>query len=214
MRVGPIPNARLRWDRVQDEFIAKSIYAQNNLEMAIYNMRCPRGGDVCTFLTSLRYKCEELVVAGVCISNKDYQCMVLRGIPEEPVCFASSILSSARLIHRVSTIEMETLINHICKEDDQLKNHCARLQPNQSQSGAKSQATGDKALAATGSKGKRRCKGKCHNCGKQGHWACKCQSPKKEMKLGDKAPKAERGHKPETKPIGSVNAVATRQWHG
>ena len=44
VRVGLIPNARLRWDRVQDEFVAKSIYMQNDLETVFYNMRCPRGG--------------------------------------------------------------------------------------------------------------------------------------------------------------------------
>ena len=95
VRIGPIPNVRLRWDWVQDEFIAKSIYVQNNLETAFYDMHCSRGGDVRTFLTSLRYKREELAAAGVRINNKDYQCTVLRGIPEELVRFALSILSSA-----------------------------------------------------------------------------------------------------------------------
>ena len=80
-----------------------------------------------------------------------------------------SILSSARLIHCVSTVDTETLIDHICEEADRLKNRRARSQPNLSQSGAKSQAAGDEALTATGSEGKRRPKGKCHNCGKQGH---------------------------------------------
>ena len=94
VHVGPILNARLRWDWVQDEFIAKSIYVQNDLETAFYDMRCLRGGDVQTFLTSLRYKHEEIAAAGVRINNKDYQCMVLRGIPEELVHFASSILLS------------------------------------------------------------------------------------------------------------------------
>ena len=116
--------------------------------------------------TSLCYKHEELAVAGVYINNKDYQCKVLMGIPEELARFMSSILSSAWLIHRVSTVDMETVIDHICKEADQLKNHHARLQPNLSQSRAKSQAAGDEALTAMGSKGKRRHKGKCHNCSK------------------------------------------------
>ena len=129
-------------------------------------MRCPRGGDVRTFLTSLCYKCEELAVAGVRINNKDYQCKVLRGIPEELAHFVSSILSSARLIHCISTVDTETVIDHICKEADWLKNHHTRSQPNLSQSRAKSQAARDEALTAMGSEGKRCHKGKCHNCSK------------------------------------------------
>ena len=64
VRVGPIPNARLCWDWAQDKFIAKSIYMQNDLKMVFYDMHCPRGGDVHTFLTSLHYKRKELAVAG------------------------------------------------------------------------------------------------------------------------------------------------------
>ena len=90
-----------------------------------------------------------------------------------------------------------------------MKNHRTRVQPNPSQSGAKSQAARDKALTAMGSKGKKCHKGKCHNCGKQGHWAHECRSPKKEAKPGDEAPKAKRGHKSETKPIRSANTVTT-----
>ena len=97
MHVGPIPTARLHWDWVQDEFVTKSIYVQNDLETAFYNMCCPRGGDICTFLMSLCYKHEELVATGVCINNKDYQHTVLRKIPEELVHFALSILPFAWL---------------------------------------------------------------------------------------------------------------------
>ena len=121
---------------------------------------------------------------------------------EELACFASAILSSACNCGSTSSIDMETLIDHICEEADQLKNCCAKLQGKDSE--GKPKSTGDQALAATGSNGKPKCrKGKCHSCGKAGHWACECRSPKKEEKDSDHTPK------PEMKPVISMNAVAT-----
>src|SRR6266702_2189929 len=164
------------------------------------------------FLGSLRYKREELAAAGVHITNKEYQRTVLKGIPEELARFASGLLSSARLVHRASSIDTETLIDHICEEADRLRNRWAdRGKPQSSQSGAKSQAAGDDALAATGSEGnkKKRRKGKCHNCGKSGHWARECRSPKKEETPAEDSPKPSKAQKSDTKPVGSANAVAT-----
>ncbi len=212
VRMGTISTAQLRWYRVTDEFTAKSVYAQNDLESSFYEMRCTKGGDVRAFLGSLRYKCEELAAAGVHITNKEYQRTVLKGIPEELARFASGLLSSARLVHRASSIDTETLIDHICEEADRLRNRRAdRGKLQSSQSGARSQAAGDDALAATGSEGnkKKRRKGKCHNCGKPGHWARECRSPKKEEKPAEDSPKSDKAQKSDTKPVGSANAVAT-----
>ena len=55
----------------------KSVYAQNDLESTFYEMCCEKEGDVRAFLMSLQYKCEELVVAGVSITDRDYQCTIL-----------------------------------------------------------------------------------------------------------------------------------------
>ncbi len=77
VRMGPYSTAALCWERVTNEFTAKSVYAQNDLETTFYDMRCPRGGDVCVFLRSVRYKHKELAAAGVYITNKDYQQTVL-----------------------------------------------------------------------------------------------------------------------------------------
>jgi len=77
VHMGPYLTAALRWEQVTDEFTAKSVYVQNDLETTFYDMRCLRGGDVHVFLRSVQYKCEELVAAGVYITNKDYQRTVL-----------------------------------------------------------------------------------------------------------------------------------------
>ena len=210
VRMGPYTTAKARWDRVSTEFTAKSVYAQNDLESAFYEMRCQKGEDVRVFLTNLRYKREELAAAGVLITDRDYQRTVLRGITEELARFASAILSSARIFGSTSSVDTETLIDHICEEADRLKNRRAKLQANQKGSGTKTQATGDEALAATGSEGrKKRRKGKCHNCGKPGHWARECRSPKKEEKANDETSKPATAQRSETKPVGSANAVAT-----
>ena len=60
-----------------EEHTAKSVYAQNNLEAAFFDMTCPMGGNVLAFLTDLCYKCEELVAVGVRITEKEYQCTLL-----------------------------------------------------------------------------------------------------------------------------------------
>ena len=137
------------------------------------------------------------------ITDRDYQRTVLKGITEDLARFASGILTSARILGPTSVIDTDTLIDYICEEADCLKNRRARSHKDTK---VKQKASGDQALAATGSEGKKRQrKGNCHNCGKAGHWARECRSPKKEEKDGDGAPKA----KPETKPVGSANAVAT-----
>lgn len=211
VRMGPYTSAKARWDRVHDEFTAKSVYAQNDLESTFHEMRCAKGGDVRAFLTGLRYKREELAAAGVSVTPKDYQRTVLKGIPEELARFASGILSSARLFS-TTAVDTETLIDHICEEADRLKNRRAKSQSKDH--GAKSSAAGDDALAATRSestKNKRR-KGNCRNCGRPGHWARECRSPKKEEKPAEdnaKVDKADKAQKSESKPVGSANVVAT-----
>ena len=76
----------------------------------------------------------------------------------------------------------------------------------------------DEALAVTNSEGGQKChKGKCHNCGKPGHWARECCSLKKEMgkSAGMQAMQApSTPFKPENKPAGSVNAVVPYDFEG
>ena len=174
-----------------------------------------KGGDVCVFLTSLWYKCEELAAAGVSVTTKDYQRTILKGIPEELACFASGILMSARLFMTAATVDMETLIDHICEEADRLKN--CRAKSHLKDPRAKSSAAGDEALAATGSEGnkKKRCKGNCRSCGKAGHWAQECRSPKKEepAKESSKADKSDKAQKSETNTVGILRCYSSSHMY-
>ena len=109
-------------------------------------------------------------------------------------------------------MDTNTLISHICKEAECIKNHRTGSQPNQ---GGKKEGQSDEALATTGleggNKNKGHCKGKCHNCGKPGHWAHKCCSKKKEEGSSGQAAGLSLGadSKRKTKPVGSANTVDT-----
>ena len=68
IRLQSLTIAKARWDCLVSEFTMQSVYVQNNLEKAFFNMACTKGKDVRSFLTALHYKCEELAAVGVRIT--------------------------------------------------------------------------------------------------------------------------------------------------
>ena len=118
------PTVKACWDQLVEEHRAKSAYVQNNLEVVFFKMMCPKGGNVQTFLTELHYKCEELVAAGVCITEKEYECTVLQGIPDKLVRLALQLLATVCIVYWTSIINIDALIGHICEEVECLKNCC------------------------------------------------------------------------------------------
>ncbi len=124
MHLSSCTSTKEKWDKVTKEYQAKSTFAQANLKQAFLDMRCPKGGDVQEFLANLCYKKEELATTGVTISNKEYKHTILCGIPSELATFASNIVSSALIIQGTKSIDLNTLINQIGEEVDQIKGHC------------------------------------------------------------------------------------------
>jgi hypothetical protein len=167
-------------------------------------MRCAKGGDVREFLANLGCKREELATAGVIVTEKEYERTILRGIPSDLATFASQLLSSAMIIRGSAQINLDALKNQICEEADRLKSRRPK-------GNGKKDSTTDEALSATASDNgkRRRRKGNCHNCGKAGHWAKECRSPKKDKgdSAGTSTAKASETLKPENKPVGSANVI-------
>jgi transposase InsO family protein len=189
------------------------------LQQAFLDLRCPKNGDVRAFLLDLSNKKEELSAAGVSVSDEEYRRTILRGLPEDLARFASQLLASSKA-YNSSSLDVDELIIHICEEADRLKNW--RNRGHQTQSGRRKDQQPDEALAATssdaGKKGRR--KGNCLHCGKAGHWVRECRKKAAEdaaAKGGQSTTTpatARTGAKPETKPVGSANAVSDEDVEG
>jgi hypothetical protein len=152
IRLHSLTTAKARWDCLVFEFTAQSAYAQNDLEEAFFSMVCSKGEDVRVFLTRLRYKCEELAATGVRITQKEYQCTVLKSLPDELTEFAAQLLTSTR--HSSHPLDIDTLINSVIEESEHLKNRRARSQRGQGEK--EKEGRTDEALTDTGSEGSHR----------------------------------------------------------
>ena len=183
LEVRQYKTAKERWHVVTQEFTAKSAYARNTLHRSFVDMQCPKGGDVQAFLTNLKMRRNKLLAAGVTINSKDFERTVLDSIPDALSAYTLQTLMSMCLSG--NSLEMKDIIHVISEKADRTRTHHALKDQSQGQSKANGNKEGhlDKALTATShSKGgnSRCCRGKCHHCGKEGHWVCECCTKKQE----------------------------------
>jgi hypothetical protein len=102
--------------------MAKSAYAQKALHWSFINMQCLKGGDIRAFLSSLTLQCNELLVAGITISNEDFEQTVLNGIPEALATYVLLMLSQSQLDGKQR--EMKDIMHILLEEADHMKNCC------------------------------------------------------------------------------------------
>jgi len=214
IRLQSLTTAKSWWDRLIFKFTAQSVYVQNDLEEAFFNMACTKGEDIQVFLTALRCKHEELAAVGVRITQKEYQCTVLKSLPDELAKFAVQLLSSACVASHV--LDSDTLINSVIEESERLKNRRARSQRGQGEK--QKEGLTDEALTATGPEGshRRRREGNCHSCSKPGHWAHECHQPEKDnaASMSDTPQPSTPPTDSKNKPTSSANTVAEHSFEG
>ena len=215
------------WDYIKKRFSAKSEHAKADLYQAFIDMKCPRNTNVREFLNEMSTKRHKLEAIGVTVSDINYRCTILCSLPNHLSAYASNTLMTLSLTSEVTgnPINMDKLLSNISDKADRAK--LRRATRDQSQGKGKKGQT-DEALAATTSErggnrsynnnGKKRCSGKCHHCGKEGHWVRECCTKKWEEAAATaaasnpsgSAAQANAGNssKPENRPVGSAN-VAT-----
>ena len=172
MCLHPITLVADHWTKVKNEYSVKSQYAKVNLLTAFSELHCSTVSEVQTFLGQMCMKHEKLVAIRVKVTGKEYQSAILKSILEEMSKFASGLLTSARMFMPSMKVDPDILINNISEEADCLtaQHKCNKSAKGQGQQGRAQ----DEVLAMTGEGGRRKRKGKCHNCGKLGHWAQEC----------------------------------------
>jgi len=216
------PTVKEQWDVISVLFTAKSEYAKTDLCQAFLNMRCLKGSNVQEFQTTLRKKCHKLKAAGVTVTEPEYKSTILQGIPNTLAVYAAQTLSTLRLATKYTgkAIDMSDVIDSVCKEADCMKIH--RVLKEQTTSKGKRGGQTDEALVASSSSNRhynnsntnKHCKGKCHHCQKEGHWAQECHTKKREEvaaaasnQSGQTVRAISGSSKPENKPVGSANTI-------
>jgi len=208
-----------QWDALVLLATLKTVHARANMHQSFLDMRCLKGSDIREFLTSLKKRRHELTAAGVTVTEPEYKCTIIHGLPDPLLAYASQTMGSLRLTCKLTCkpFDMTDVIDTLCKEADRLKTVKDLAQgQGKGKNRSPSQAP-DEALAATGTfegSNNWRRKGKCHHCGKEGHWKHECHSRKREeaAAAADQSGQAAQANpgttsKPENKPVGSANHI-------
>src|SRR5712691_779099 len=131
--------------------MAKSVYAQYALRQSFLDMQCMKGGDVRAFLENLELRRNELTAAGVTVTDAEFECTVLRGIPDWLAAYASQLLGTTILNDK--PYEMSDIIHILSEEADRVKTRSASKEQPQAKGKNAAQtpeSRPDEALAVTG----------------------------------------------------------------
>ncbi|EKM78172.1 hypothetical protein AGABI1DRAFT_129947 [Agaricus bisporus var. burnettii JB137-S8] len=108
------------WETVKKDFTYKGAFSQTCMHRDFLSTRCPKDGNVRTFLNDLWSKCAELDAMGISINNGDYQSTIIQLLPYSILGFTSGQLTAATLCG--DTIDPDMLILVISDEWDCVMN--------------------------------------------------------------------------------------------
>jgi len=219
MDMDEYPTVKEQWDALTLLTTPKTAHAQANMHQSFLDMQCLKGGNIWEFLSSLKKWCHKLTAAGVTVTEPEYERTIIHGVPDPLSAYASQTMGLLHLTCKLtcSPFDMMDVINTLCKEANRIKTVKDLAQGQGKGKNWSVPQAPYKALAATstfkGSDGRHR-KGKCHHCGKEGHWACDYHTRKREeaAAAADQSGQAAQANpgttsKPENKPVGSANHV-------
>lgn len=186
------PTAAKMWETIKKDFTYKGAFSQTRMRRDFLSTRCPKDGNVRTFLNDLRSKRAELDAMGISINNDDYRSTIIQSLPYTVSGFASGQLTAATL--RGDTIDPDMLILVISDEWDRTQSR--------SRNHKKENDSGDDAMSVDHKgKGKRKDgPGPCWKCGGP-HLKRDC--PKKKKDSDEKSDKGSGNDKARN----SANAV-------
>jgi len=220
MDMDEYPTVKEQWDALTLLATPKTMHAQANMHQLFLNMWCLKGGDIWEFLSSLKKQHHKLTVASVTVTKPKYEHTIIHRVLDPLSAYVSQMMGSLHLTCKLtcSPFDMTDVINTLCEEADHIKMVKDLAQGQGKGKNWSMPQAQDKALATTstfkGSNGRRH-KGKCHHCGKEGHWACECHTRnREEATAADQSRQAAQVNlgttsKPKNKPVGSANHVTT-----
>jgi len=221
MDMDEYPTVKEQWDALTLLATPKTAHTQANMHQSFLDMQCPKGGDIWEFLSSLKKRCHELKAANVTVTKPEYKRTIIHGVPDPLSAYTSQTMGLLCLTCKLtrSPFDMTDVIDTLCKEADHIKTVKDLAQGQGKGKNWSMPPAPDEALTATGtfegSDGRRR-KGKCHHCGKEGHWARECRTRKREEATvaADQNAQAVQSNpgttsRHENKPMGSANHVTT-----
>ncbi len=84
------------WNALTEKFTALSTHIITDMQARFDNMKCPNSGNVCTHLTSLCMKYEELCAIGMVLTDNQYATCIIGSLPYYYQRYLSTVTSAAK----------------------------------------------------------------------------------------------------------------------
>ena len=123
--IGDFTTMQEQWDTISCIFMAKTEYAMTDLHQSFLDMKCPRGGNICEFLGSLKTRQHKFWAIGVTITDPEFKQIMLHSIPDTLSTFMAQTLNFLTIASRYTgtPVDMSELIDIVSEEANHTKTH-------------------------------------------------------------------------------------------
>ena len=123
MDMDEYPTVKEQWDALTLLATPKTVHARATMHQSFLDMRCPKGGDIREFLSSLKKRRHELTAAGVTVTEPKYKRTIIHGVLDPLSAYVSQTMGLLRLTCKLtrSPFDMTDVIDTLCEEADRIK---------------------------------------------------------------------------------------------